>query len=427
MKPIISHILPIVLLSFQALVVFPTAWAGPFDELVASIGAYVDTNPECPFDEHEKEAIHRELERLSSSVNLFGGRYNVEILSGAFSRIQNPEQRPGATKLLGSISSLCRSAWEEPLVVLQKKAREYFTEWFGRELEPESIRFSPKDVGDQLGCVMHFTVAGQPVTYHIKTHRQGIKNDLTDDAGVLEPYELFGYAFLEASNCGPEAHFFGVDAENFYIATLDAGYPNDGLPEPLPFFTYGQLQEGHPDFFHKKPSQKWHIHPLVKEGLVTADIITRVLGLSDTVTNPGNICFIVDRTGELERFQIIDIALIRQYLNAQCALGGLYSEFVRGVGHSYRLLHEAACRYLSSKSSEKRIAYARSLFTLAEFLQWIDEAEAKALPVVEAMNLAAAEAGAGNVPIDLGRFRRLIGNARRNAEIFFRALGAPEE
>jgi hypothetical protein len=80
---------------------------------------------------------------------------------------------------------------------------------------------------------------------------------------------------------------------------------------------------------------------------------------------------------------------------------------------------------LRRRAKEKRIAYARGLFTVSQFIEWIDEAEAKVTPLMEALNQTEL-AREGGIPINLERFHDRVEKARRNAEVFLRALGAAE-
>ena len=214
----------------------------------------------------------------------------------------------------------------------------------------------------------------------------------------------------------------------------DGSCPDDGYPNPFLVFTYKQLQTEHPELYGVKAAtfvanQAKDVHPIVVKGLVCTEIIARILGLSDLITNPHNICFVCDREGKLAKFQIVDFALKEQYFETYHNPKRLYLSFAAGNGY-YRYVQskdKVVYYFLSSRERKERIAYARELFTIAEFIGWIDAAEEKVTPTLEELNQAEQEKGEEGKPVDLERFHELVRNARRNAEVFLRALGAPEE
>jgi hypothetical protein len=407
---------------------FTTSRAGPFDELVSEIQAYVEGTDAVflsetnPFDEKTKAKIYQALDRLSAAATLFQGRHAVGELSGVFLRFGILDKRPCAHEILQEILGLYSQILEEPHVALQRKARGYFGGLYNIDPESKLIQFDSKEEGDQLGDIMRIQVGEHPVTYHIKTHRNGLKDDPNFEAKALDPYELFVYSFLETSGLGPEVHLFGDNAKDFYIATKDIGCSADA-PKKLPVFTYKQLQDNHSKLLHITRKRQQYVCPVVAKGLVRTDIISRIFGLSDLVTNPRNTCFVGNRKGtQLVKFQIIDFSLIDQYLTARYDPSCLFPSFEQGNGN-YRNIDDIAYYFLSTRDAQKRIAYARDLFTVAEFIGWIDAAEAKVTPLMEALNRVELEREGGTL-VDLERFHRLVENARRNAEVFLGALGA---
>jgi hypothetical protein len=418
--------------SFQVLgFLLTTSRAGPFDEFISEIQTYVEETkaaflPETNlFDKRTKAKIHRELDRLSAAATLFQGRQAVGELSGIFLRFGILDKRPCAHKILQEILGLYTQILEEPHVALQRKARVYFGGLYNIDPESKLIQFDSKEEGDQLGDLMRIQVDNHPLIYHIKTHRNGLKDDPNFEAKALEPYELFVYSFLEISGLGPKVHLFGDSAKDFYIATKDIGCPTDDS-ESLPVFTYKQLQDDHSKLLYVTRKKQPYVCPVIAEGLVRTDIISRIFGLSDLVTNPGNICFVGNRKGtQLVKFQVIDFSLIDQYLTARYDPHCLFPSFEQGNGN-YHGIDDIAYYFLSTRAKEKRISYARDLFTIAEFIRWIDEAEEKVTPLLEGLNQAESERE-GGAPVDMERFHRLVQKARKNAEVFLHALGAKED
>jgi hypothetical protein len=420
---------------FCTLAFMPLASADPWDNFIASIQAYIGTpedqtlpNPECPLEEKSRDNICQVLEVLRP-LNRDQRRQAVNLVRGicdelfAIKKLPGyPETYPQAVELFKSIAWDTGFAAVGIYIALQEKARAYFTDQYDADLT--SIRFRTKFSGDQLGAIMSLELDGQDVTYYLKTHHGGLKNDYLIDTQAVDPYELFVYSFLETSCYGSEVHFFWDNAEDFYIATKGVGCPDEEHPNPRPVYTYQQLQDEHADLLYEGDDGHRYVSPVVMEAWVRADIIARILGLSDLVNNLGNICFTCDDSGQLDGFQIIDFIAPKQRRDDRYGPQSLYGSFVSGCG-DYRGAPETALYFLRRRAKEKRIAYARGLFTVSQFIEWIDEAEEKVTPLLEGLNQAESERE-GGTPIDLERFHRLVEKARRSAEVFLRALGAAE-
>jgi hypothetical protein len=434
MRTIPSRILPSFAV-FCTLAFMPLAPAGPWDNFIANIQAYIGTtedqtspNLECPLEEKSRDSICKGLELLRP-LNRDQHRQAVNLVRGICNELFAIKKLPGYLETYPQAVELFKSiAWDTGFaavgiyIALQEKARAYFTDQY--DADPTSIRFKPKVPGDQLGTIMTLTCGGQEISYYIKTHHGGLKNDYLIDTQAVDPYELFVYSFLEISCYGSEVHFFWDDAEDFYIATKGVGCPDDEHPNPRPVYTYQQLQDEHTDLLYEEDDGHRYVSPVVMEAWVSADIIARILGLSDLVNNLGNICFTCGEDGQLDGFKIIDFIAPKQRRDDRYGPQSLYGSFASGCG-DYRGAPETALYFLRKRTREKRLAYARDLFTVAEFIGWIDEAEAKVTPLMEALNQTELDRE-GGMPIDLERFHDRVAKARENAEVFLRAIGAAE-
>ena len=115
------------------------------------------------------------------------------------------------------------------------------TEDYFRGRFPDStVGRQHKQSGDQLGLTAVVKRGSEkPVKYFVKTHANGIKSGSGSAAAdLVQPEELMSYALLEELGIGCEAHFFGRDARNFYVATKDAGHN-------FPFNVFQRLIESH--------------------------------------------------------------------------------------------------------------------------------------------------------------------------------------
>lgn len=103
---------------------------------------------------------------------------------------------------------------------LENRAKTYF----GRLLpNSKEIDVDTKGDGVQLGKVIIVTFPDQTQQkFYVKTHSKGLKASQSSGAKPLDPVELLVYKILENFRVGSEAHFFGRDESNFYVATKDA-------------------------------------------------------------------------------------------------------------------------------------------------------------------------------------------------------------
>lgn len=275
---------------------------------------------------------------------------------------------------------------EKPHEMLKQKARDYFSKKFpGAEID-----FSDKTDGRQLGDRVHIAQLGySEIIYHIKTHSRGLCAELDSwDSKEAEPVrleELFVYKVLQYLGLGPEVHFFGYNAKDCYIATIDIGCiaPIDiGCTEsgkigtaPIDIgctengkigtYTYEDVKSTPQllgtSYLGFDSSQESFVKQEVVQGLVLIDIISRIFGLEDLITNSGNFYFTYNIPGHISGFKIIDFHISRHGATRASAL---FDGFLMGSGpYSYLGFSDEISRYfLVRRDKSARIEAARSFF-----------------------------------------------------------------
>lgn len=215
---------------------------------------------------------------------------------------------------------------------IQDAATLYFIGLFdkmGRVTSPGGISFTNKNDGVQLGTIMTivYKESGSEeekrIRYYIKTHQQGS----TSRHGTLappDPKELFVYKVFEHIGYGPKTYFFfnPLSPGGFYIATQDLGFSKvPGKPKSFVLFE------------HKKEEYKSAIeNPAIdpaRKAMITFDILSRIFGLLDVTTNPGNFGR-VEVTGRGEKWKALDFRVPDRpdfYLNPRIVDG-----FIEGNG-----------------------------------------------------------------------------------------------
>lgn len=148
-------------------------------------------------------------------------------------------------------------------------------------------------------------VGEPPVTYYVKTHSGGLLQQTAHSTRKpLEILEPLTYKILQHAGYGPECHFFFHDLQNFYIATRDAGsYAAPRQALPIQSFTQF-LKEDQKSFREDVTPER---NPIIR-GLMVADILSRLLGLTDIITQDGNMLFIAQ--GDTWKILLIDFRLV---------------------------------------------------------------------------------------------------------------------
>src|SRR3989338_6149158 len=238
-------------------------------------------------------------------------------------------------------------------------ARTYFEallKRMGKEIT--DITFTPKRDGIQLGITMMITYmvpeaggAGAAaaaaksqmhrITYYIKTHQNGSTSQASSIKPV-DPKELFVYKVLEYTGYGPKAHFFfnPLSEGGFFIATQDLAFTK--IMDKRKNFTFFDDVKAKYNATPEDPA-----HDEARQAIICLDILTRILRLRDTTTNPGNFGHVtVASLGkERSKWKLLDFSVIEDaefYLNPRIFEGfqagnGVfnydYAEFLR---HSFR-------------------------------------------------------------------------------------------
>ncbi|MDR0755515.1 MAG: hypothetical protein LBE99_01190 [Puniceicoccales bacterium] len=283
----------------------------------------------------------------------------------------NPVLSKFSSELINNFNLMTRSLNDRPHHILMNKASVYF-----RSIFPDSnIKFSPKLSGDQLGDIIEITLeAGEAMKYHIKTHRNGLRSQCSNSAKPVDIKELFVYKFLECSELGTEAHFFLDNLNDFYIATKDAG--SDASTK---FFTYAQVRENQKlcsvANYKTWIPQQGPVNPFVIQVLVMADIVGRIFGLSDLVTNDGNIGLICDEN-KIVGYKIIDFDF-GNLSNPDSVFEGFKNG--NDIRHYLGMQDQIIHYFLAGRPLEERGKAARNLFKLDSFLRSIEEAYGQVL------------------------------------------------
>lgn len=154
--------------------------------------------------------------------------------------------------------------------------------------------------GRQLGAVIKVKTYtyNDVLQFYVKTHQYGLLSQtMTSAAKPVDLKELFAYKFLNLCGITPEVHFFYDDSVNFYIATKNDGYSQDGFTE---FVTYDKAIK---DERFSKINQE-----VLQGSFELADFYSRVMRLKDVLTNHGNFGFIREKESGYEntRFSIVD-------------------------------------------------------------------------------------------------------------------------
>ena len=191
-----------------------------------------------------------------------------------------------------------------------------------------------------------------PPRWYVKTHAGGLLRDTKKSTiRPVDPVELLTYKILEHSGYGTESHFFYDDALNFYIGTKDVSSysDNQSISDYHSFLTKEKN-----DFTEKTTKE---VQTNIIQGLITSDIISRILRLTDIHTQNGNILFVENKDNW--HLKIIDFRNRDEsnYPNGQELFGGL----VVGNGQfNYIGVDKIMSHYLGTKNLELRINFARN-------------------------------------------------------------------
>lgn len=188
----------------------------------------------------------------------------------------------------------------QSITLLQHFTEYYFDKCFGEKIQ--SINFQPKYEGVQNGCIVTINFNSDKVQtkYFVKTHQQS-SYCASGGSGVLDPREIFVYVFFSKFNwyeCrigSEEVHFYTNHLNPFdhsYIATKDVEFETfENCAQKLNF------------------TQSFEKNNKYSEGILLADLISKILFLNDTTNNPGNFGFTKDLNLKIVDFQISEDSL----------------------------------------------------------------------------------------------------------------------
>jgi len=235
---------------------------------------------------------------------------------------------------------------------IHEAASNYFSAFFeGAGKHVINIDFSNKKSGVQLGATMTITYEEQGskvsentegleetspdntdnveirmarrIAYFIKTHQHGSTSERSSIKPV-DPKELFVYKVLEYIGYGPKTHFFfnQLSAGGFFIATQDLGFTKI-CNKKKTFTLFANLMKK----YNETPENP--AHDGARRNLICLDILSRILRLHDTTTNPGNFGVVtVERVRD--KWKFLDFRVVEDsdmYLNPR-----IFEGFQRGNG-----------------------------------------------------------------------------------------------
>ncbi|MHA1558361.1 MAG: hypothetical protein ACTSXG_00925 [Alphaproteobacteria bacterium] len=240
-----------------------------------------------------------------------------------------------------------------PALMIESRIVKYFE---GRGIgKVISIRENPNGV--QFKRIA--TVGNPPIDYHIKTHSGGLLQETQKSTSkAVDPIELLVYKVLEYSGYLSDTHFFYDDLRNFYIATKDiSAYSNSPEKEKIRSYSkfLTQDKKGFVEELTKICTED--SNPII-HGLMTADILSRVLCLTDILTQDGNILFV--RMSNTWQVKIIDFR--HKDPEVEYPTGGaLFGGLVQGNGQCHYVgVDQIMSHYLGTPNLASRIQYAKT-------------------------------------------------------------------
>jgi len=242
-----------------------------------------------------------------------------------------------------------------PLEILKVKTREYFK----KSRIGEIVKMDENQNGIQLKIIATVLPYHIPVEvkWFVKTHSGGLLRDTrASTTKAVDSVELFTYKILEFSGYGAEVVFFYEDLRNFYIGSKDvATFSENQIVRRYPSF----LTENKSDFTEEtKLLQNVEGENPIVRGLMTADILTRILRLTDVLTQDGNILFV--KVQDCWHLKVIDFRT-REALNYPTGKD-LFESSLCGTGQFFYLgqSDEVMCYYLGTKDLKQRVDFVCS-------------------------------------------------------------------
>ena len=216
----------------------------------------------------------------------------------------------------------------------------------------------------QLGKIVEIKMEKDSVRYYVKTHAKGLLQETKNSSNKpVDPIELFSYKVLEMSGYGSESHFLYDGERNFYIATRDIGSYSDNSNDAYSSIRYEDLLEKDQEGFKVGFKKTYKNYSLESEqnfinGLMSADILSRTLYLTDVLTNDGNIMFlIINGQWKLKVVDFRNGPADINLINGKSLYGGLFAgngQF-NYIGQKDKIISH----YLGKEGLESRIQHAK--------------------------------------------------------------------
>lgn len=244
---------------------------------------------------------------------------------------------------------------ELPNVMIESKIKEYFEGMnIGKVL---SIDDNKNGVQLKRIVTIQPLLSELPLKWYVKTHAGGLLKDTRKSTSKpVDPIELLTYKILEHSGYGTETHFFYDDARNFYIGTKNvASYSDTQSVRDYPTFLTEEKNNFTKETMERYPLEEEN---QIIQGLMTSDILSRVLCLTDILTQDGNIVFIQNKDNwQLKIIDFRNSVSGYGYPDGSLLFGGL----VDGNGQfNYIGVDKAVSHYLGTKKLPLRINFARA-------------------------------------------------------------------
>jgi len=244
--------------------------------------------------------------------------------------------------------------------IMQETAIAHFKDFFkskGAHTTDTDYSFEEKTIGEQQGTKLSIIYQDKNkktnrVLYHIKTPKVKNPNDYSNKcAAPVDLKELAVSKILQKIDWGSdEIHFIHnpVKPKHFYLASKDLG--TNKTPSIGVFVPFFEIQ---------KNFKTVNNASLSRDDVVTAfislDIISRILGLTDTLGNPDNFGYIIfsDKTSQWKLLDFITPSLPRAYNNINIFRG--FKKFSGRHNYNYDYIDFLIHIFQNKDTAEQKI------------------------------------------------------------------------
>lgn len=303
--------------------------------------------------------------------------------------MQNPIIQSEYLSLLDSLARYT-NALTEPL---EEAAIIYFTALFKQQSKRiiATPTFRPKGLGVQLGRIMAINYAdsvgrSHRIEYFIKTHQHGSTSGASSVKPV-DPKEIAVYKILEYIGYGPKVHFFynpiAATPGGFFIATQDAGFTKISDKNKT-FKVFSHILGTYEATYAQTE------HDSARRNIIVIDMLSRILRLSDTVTNPDNYGRVTVNS-ERTKWKLLDFRIHSEpdisYLRTE-----IFNDFCIGNGVSnYDAQNFFRDIFRDQTTTTRKFAMAREIAQEFRVGKACQSRDAKKMPLLAAMTKAHSE------------------------------------